>query len=604
MSDGDISLATNSKFRSFKRKERRLLLELLQNCGEIEEDMLRHKNKWIRIGERLHPSEYNYDKINVAFRKLRNSEKIETFGGKVVKAIETENYKSALSLLKKRAGELARKLDYLLRISTDKNAVINTFKDVASGIWYYDAVTQFAAAGIINGYEDGSFGPYDPLLLNQCKYLVHETESAMVAEVKMSIEYTASNANETIRNKTFSGMVTIDCDDQNAAQNGLGGEIFFENCKFQGGLTALVGAHGYGVNLGGAKVAGGITVSAGAPVSFFNTNTRAVIRGVAGGESITAAAPVEVSSFTAGASFTLNGVQVTGMNDFGSDPNQQWFDAAMYLECFDMHPIGDHSECTDKFATLYVGGKVASISIANDDSAKVTLAGEDLLRIVMFDQCWDTVNLHLGYNNTVSGSDTRPVRITGGVYGSFAVDGSVNRQVEVTGRSDITQLAVPFFLILSSPAATDQKTESGETVYRFSAYDSANGRIEEFLYASVMPVFAGKLYNFNNGSVFTNPVEISSNWGVLTSINGDSTVSFAQATSVTPAYSVPKTYSVSTSTEYYKVNFAAGTVEKVSVGDIGIVTPTDGLIPDTTAPNIIIVGMDSPSIKRIFYIIG
>ena len=40
MSDGDISLASNTKFRSFKRKERKVLLELLENCGNIEEDML------------------------------------------------------------------------------------------------------------------------------------------------------------------------------------------------------------------------------------------------------------------------------------------------------------------------------------------------------------------------------------------------------------------------------------------------------------------------------------------------------------------------------------------------------------------------------------
>lgn len=137
MSDGDISLATNTKFRSFKRKERRLLLELLQNCGAIEEDMLRYKNRWIRIGERLHPSEYSeaqFGKVITAFNKLRNGIKIETFAGDVTKAIATEDYKSALVLLKKRPGELARKLDQLLRNVNDKNSVINTFKDVASEV--------------------------------------------------------------------------------------------------------------------------------------------------------------------------------------------------------------------------------------------------------------------------------------------------------------------------------------------------------------------------------------------------------------------------------------------------------------------------------------
>lgn len=137
MSDGDVSLATNTKFRSFRRKERRILLELLQGCGAIEEDMLRYKNKWIRVGERLHPSEYSeaqFGKVITAFNKLRNGVKIETFAGKVTKAIETEDYKSALILLKKRPGELARKLDHLLRNADYKNSVVNTFKDVASEV--------------------------------------------------------------------------------------------------------------------------------------------------------------------------------------------------------------------------------------------------------------------------------------------------------------------------------------------------------------------------------------------------------------------------------------------------------------------------------------
>ena len=92
----------------------------------------------ITIGdERLNPSEYSteqFGKVIAAFNKLRNGIKIETFAGKVTKAIETEDFKSALMLLRKRPGELARKLDHLLRNTTDKNAVVNTFKDVASEV--------------------------------------------------------------------------------------------------------------------------------------------------------------------------------------------------------------------------------------------------------------------------------------------------------------------------------------------------------------------------------------------------------------------------------------------------------------------------------------
>jgi len=135
MSDGDISLATNTRFRNLKRKERRIILDLLENCKLLEEDMLKYKNRWIRIGEKIHPFEYKgYEKTKSAFNKIRNNIKIETFGGKVNEAINKNDYKIALNLLKQRAGELARKLDYILRISDDKNLVINTFKEVANDV--------------------------------------------------------------------------------------------------------------------------------------------------------------------------------------------------------------------------------------------------------------------------------------------------------------------------------------------------------------------------------------------------------------------------------------------------------------------------------------
>ncbi|GKU78409.1 TerD family protein [Paenibacillus sp. L3-i20] len=136
MSDGDVSLAAPTKFRSFKRKERRLLLSLLSNCSSLDEDMVKYKNRWIRLGERLHPSEYKTAFLNAqqAFQKIRNNEKIETFNSKVTKAIHSEDYKTALALLKTRPGEFARKLDHLLRISTNSNVVLNEFKEVANEV--------------------------------------------------------------------------------------------------------------------------------------------------------------------------------------------------------------------------------------------------------------------------------------------------------------------------------------------------------------------------------------------------------------------------------------------------------------------------------------
>lgn len=135
LSDGDISLSKNTRYRSFKRFERRLLLELLESCNGLEEDMLRYKNNWIRIGERLHPGEYAcYKKVAKAFDKLRNKGKIKTFQSRLEQAFSENDYDVALRLLKRRPGEFARKLDVLLRKSEQYEEILHAFRDVAENV--------------------------------------------------------------------------------------------------------------------------------------------------------------------------------------------------------------------------------------------------------------------------------------------------------------------------------------------------------------------------------------------------------------------------------------------------------------------------------------
>ena len=140
MSDGDVSLVENTRYRSFSRRQRRMIMELLSGCPNIEEDMLRYKERWIRIGERIHPSEFDcsrytleYDRAINAFDKLRNNRKIETFAGKVEVDLAYGEYESALAELVKRPGELARRLDQLLR-ETYKEPVIRNFASVAEKV--------------------------------------------------------------------------------------------------------------------------------------------------------------------------------------------------------------------------------------------------------------------------------------------------------------------------------------------------------------------------------------------------------------------------------------------------------------------------------------
>lgn len=135
-SGGDVSLAAKTKFRRFKRVERRLLLGLLEKAGNITEDMLRYESRWIVLGHQLHPGEYGarYKRAQEAFDILRNNKEFKTFAGKVETALLDKDVQTAAKLLKSRPGEFARRLDHMLRLTKDSKFVIETFGEVAAEV--------------------------------------------------------------------------------------------------------------------------------------------------------------------------------------------------------------------------------------------------------------------------------------------------------------------------------------------------------------------------------------------------------------------------------------------------------------------------------------
>ena len=136
MSEGDVSLSENTKYRSYKRSERRYLLGLLEACGSLPEDMSRHKNRWIRLGERLHPGEYKaqYPKAAEGFDIIRNDKSFETFNRILEKYFAAYDFVAAAEHLEKRPGEFARRLDHLLRSSADADSVLLRFENVADQV--------------------------------------------------------------------------------------------------------------------------------------------------------------------------------------------------------------------------------------------------------------------------------------------------------------------------------------------------------------------------------------------------------------------------------------------------------------------------------------
>ncbi len=128
MSEGDVSLAEPTKFRNFTKAERRFLLGCLENTGNSRtEDMLRWKDRWIRLGEKLHPGDFKrrFPKSLEAFDVLRNKAPYRTFNRLAEDAISKGDSEATVSLLKKRPGDFVRRLDHILRSHSDFDRIID-----------------------------------------------------------------------------------------------------------------------------------------------------------------------------------------------------------------------------------------------------------------------------------------------------------------------------------------------------------------------------------------------------------------------------------------------------------------------------------------------
>ena len=122
MSDGDVSLADNTRFKSLPRSMRRTLVNQLERVIN-EEDIGRHRNKWVRLFHNLHIGDYSNKKAYQVAQKTRNGGKLQSFYSDVEAAIEAWDIERCIALLKSRPGEFGRKLDHLLRLAASVDAV-------------------------------------------------------------------------------------------------------------------------------------------------------------------------------------------------------------------------------------------------------------------------------------------------------------------------------------------------------------------------------------------------------------------------------------------------------------------------------------------------
>lgn len=109
LSEGDVTLRTNTKFKSFKRAVRYRLLSLLESSSNLAEDVARDKNKWKKFLYSLHPSDYKkFVTVNHVYDELYNN-KLKTINSSIEQGLLTNN-QNVLSILKQRPGEFLRRL--------------------------------------------------------------------------------------------------------------------------------------------------------------------------------------------------------------------------------------------------------------------------------------------------------------------------------------------------------------------------------------------------------------------------------------------------------------------------------------------------------------
>lgn len=126
-----------NKFGKFSRARRKLLLQLLEDCPNAIEDMLRWQELWVRLGERLHPGEWakRFPQTFAAFEVVRGNTKFVTFNGSVEAALRERDGEKAIALLQTRPGDFARRLDHLLRLyPTQDETIVESLSAVADRV--------------------------------------------------------------------------------------------------------------------------------------------------------------------------------------------------------------------------------------------------------------------------------------------------------------------------------------------------------------------------------------------------------------------------------------------------------------------------------------
>ncbi|WP_026058494.1 TerD family protein [Streptomyces sp. SS] len=120
LSGGDVTLREPTRFRALSRPVRRALLAGLDAVVAASPDKLAdvaaHRERWKRLGERLHPHEYpRWPHAAEVFAVARGERRARSFDSLVEERLGRDDVTGAAELLTAAPGRLFRALDRLLR---------------------------------------------------------------------------------------------------------------------------------------------------------------------------------------------------------------------------------------------------------------------------------------------------------------------------------------------------------------------------------------------------------------------------------------------------------------------------------------------------------
>lgn len=159
LSDGDVSLREKSKLKSFKKPQRRFLLNMLESCAHLADDVARRPELFKRLIHQLHPGDYKrqYSRVKAVANNLYKDQLVAP--NSEVERLLLAKDAAVLDLLAVRPGDFRRRLVHTVNLFGKKAVEAFVSDEVLSKMTTAQVVATRAFLRTVNTREHRIFPP-------------------------------------------------------------------------------------------------------------------------------------------------------------------------------------------------------------------------------------------------------------------------------------------------------------------------------------------------------------------------------------------------------------------------------------------------------------